>query len=205
MAIHHCIIADFLNAKNDPAFFDVVAPSASASVRYVVYQPATGNRIATVPFTNQFATSADLFNFGGSPITLPALVSAETLDQTGAPDGISSSAVLRQRKLITFVPQNNQVLATNFLVPVGDLGSTSGGGSGANLLLANAGGQPVSVDYTVNGSPQPNVTLDRGECRAIRINTAPAIVGISSSDNLIVALAIVGKGQDFALTLIGHI
>ena len=201
MAIHYGIIADFLNSKNDPAAFDVAA-SSSAGVRYTVYQPATGNRVAEFGFTSQFATSPDLFNLGGSPITTPSLVSAETLDQTGAPDGAISTALVRQRKLILHTPRHNQVNATAFTVPVGDLGSTSGGRSGANLIFANPGLTSISLEYSVNGFLQPLVTLDNGQCVAVQISTAPAFVVIESNNNLIVALAIVGKGQEFAMTLI---
>src|SRR5437667_564979 len=95
-AIHYGIIADFLNTRNDPAFFDIVT-SGSASARFTLYQPATGDRQVTVPFTNQFATSPDLFNLGGSAVALPALVSAETVDGAGFPDNATSATILRQR------------------------------------------------------------------------------------------------------------
>src|SRR5438309_11406234 len=105
MAIHFGIIADFLNSRNDPAFFDVVPTALGNSVRYTVYQP-TGDRTTTVPFNNQFASSPDLFTLGGSAVALPALVSAQTVDGNGAADNATSAAVLRQTKLILFAAQN---------------------------------------------------------------------------------------------------
>jgi hypothetical protein len=201
MAIHFGIIADFLNTKNDPAFFDVVNATFGTNVKYTVYQSATGDRVTTVPFNNQFATSPDLFNLGGSPVAVPALVSAETVDPSGTGDGSTSAAVLRQKKLILNAGQNNQ-FGQLFLVPVGDLGSTSGGRSGASLIVGNPNGGPISVIYKVNGSPQPSVTLDRGGCVAIPLTIAPAIVAVQTTGNAVVALALVGKGQDFAMTLI---
>jgi hypothetical protein len=203
MAIHFGIIADFLNTKNDPAFFDLVSASLSNSARYTVYQEV-GERTAVVPFTNQFATSPDLFTLGGSPVALPALVSAETIDGNRVPDGATSEAILRQRKLILFAAQNNQ-FGQIFFFPLGDLGFVSGGGSGANMLVGNASTSPISVTYKVNNSTQPPFALDRGGCVAITLNTAPASVSVITTGNAVVALAIVGKGQDFAMTLIAPI
>ena len=199
-AIHYGIIADFLNTRNDPAFFDIVT-SGSASARFTLYQPATGDRQVTVPFTNQFATSPDLFNLGGSAVALPALVSAETVDGAGFPDNATSATILRQRKLILFVAADNQ-FGMNFFFPLGDLGFVSGGGSGANMLVGNPNSLPISVSYSVNGAAQAPVAVDRGGCVAIRLNTAPAVIAVRTTGNAIVALAIVGKGQDFAMTLI---
>lgn len=204
MAIHYGIIADFLNTKNDPAYFDLVTSSGGTNARFTVYQ-ATGNRTATVPLNNQqqFGTSPDLFNLGGSPVALPALVSAESIDSADNPDGANSAAVLRQKKLILSIPRNNNSgNATSFAFPLGDLGFTSGGGSGAFLLVGNPNGFLISVDYQVNAAPQPQVTLDRGVCVALRLETARAIVTMQANGNAIAALAIVGKGQDFAMTLI---
>src|SRR5438477_5118913 len=99
MAIHFGIITDFLNSKNDPAFFDIVT-EGSAAVRYIVYQPATGDRTIVVNFSNQFATSPDLFNVLVSPVSLPALVSAETIDATGRSDGVTSGSMVRQGRAI---------------------------------------------------------------------------------------------------------
>jgi hypothetical protein len=203
--IHYGIIADFLNTRNDPAFFDIVA--TSASVRFTVYQPATASRQVTVPFTNQFATSPDLFNLGGSPVALPALVSAETVDNAGTSDGATSAAVLRQRKLILFTPQYNGPAGPgrDFIFPLGDVGFVSGGGSGAYMLVGNPNSEPIGVNYFVNGAAQPSAAVDHGGCVAIRLNSAPAIIAVATTANAIVALAIVGKGQDFAMTLISPI
>src|SRR6476646_452613 len=104
MGAHFGIIADFLNTKNDPANYDVVTTGSGTNVRYTVFQ-LNGNRVATVPFNGQFATSPDLFNLGGAPIVSPALVLAETQDANGAPDGITSAALIRQSKLILPTPQ----------------------------------------------------------------------------------------------------
>jgi len=206
MAIHFGIIADFLNSKNDPAFFDVVPSSASSAARYTVYQPGTGDLVVVVPYTNQlipFATSPDLFNIGGSAVALPALVSAETVDGANNPDGATSAAIIRQKKAILFTTLNNNLgQATSFLFPLGDLGSTTGGKTGANVLVAHPNSGPIGISVTVNGATQPQVTLDRGGCVAIPLNTAPAIVSVRTTLNAIVALAVVGKGQDFAMTLI---
>jgi hypothetical protein len=161
MAIHFGIIADFLNTKNDAALFDVVNATIGNSVKYTVYQSATGDRTTTVPFNNQFATSPDLFNLGGSPVALPALVSAETVDVSGTGDGSTSAAVLRQKKLILGAGQNNH-FGQLFVFPLGDLGSASGGRSGANLLVGNPNTGPISVIYKVNGNLQTPVALDRG-------------------------------------------
>ena len=201
MAIHYGIIADFLNSKNDPANFDIVAVTSAGFVRYTVYQSAAPDRTTTIPINSQFATSPDLFNLGGSAVSLPALVSSETVDAAGIADNATSAAVLRQTKLILFAAQNNQ-FGQNFIFPLGDLGSTSGARSGANMLVGNPNQSPISVIYKVNGNPQPQVTLDRGGCVAIQLNTAPAIVSVQTTGNAVVALAIVGKGQDFAMTLI---
>ena len=201
MAIHYGIIADFLNSRNDPANFDLVTVGVGTQVRYTVYQPATGDRTATVFINDHFATSPDLFTLGGTAAALPALVSAETVAGGGGSDGSASEAILRQKKLMLFVPPDNHV-GSSFIFPLGDLGNTSGSGSGANLLVGNPTGSPMSITYQVNNMPQPFVTVDRGGCVAIKLNTAPAIVSVETPGNAVVALAIVGKGQDFAMTLI---
>lgn len=203
MAIHYGIIADFLNARNDPANFDIVTATPATSVRYTVFQSGTGDRQVIVNFDFQFATSPDLFTLGGSPVSLPALVSAETIDAAGISDNATSAAALRQRKLVLFAEHNN--LGELFIFPLGDLGSTSGGRPGANLLVGNPSPGPISVNYKVNGNPQPAVTLDVAGCAAIPLTTAPAIVSVATTGNAVVALAIVGKGQDFAMTLIAPI
>src|SRR5438067_9816662 len=119
MAIHFGIIADFLNTRNDPALFDVVNATIGTSVKYTVYQSATGDRTTTVPNNNQFATSPDLFTLGGSAVSLPALVSAKTIDAAGAGDNATSAAPLRQRKLILYAAQNNHE-GQSFIFPLGD-------------------------------------------------------------------------------------
>ena len=199
--IHYGIIADFLNTKNDPAYLDLVTAAAGTRVRFTVYQPATGDRTATVSINNQFATSPDLFNLGGSAVALPALVSAETVDAGGSSDHAASAAVLRLKKLILGAGPNNHV-GQSFIFPLGDLGSAPGGGSGAYMLVGNPSGGFISINYTVNNNAQAPVILNRGGCVAIQLNTAPAIVSVQTNGNAVVALAIVGKGQDFAMTLI---
>ncbi len=194
--IHFAIIADFLNSKNDPANFDVVTPGPGSNVRYTVYQ-ATGNRVQTVPVNNSFATSSDLFNLGGSPVVLPALVSAETVDPIGRPDGFNSTAVLRQKKLILSPPSVSRggALGMAFNIPLGDLGT------GAHMLVGNPFATTATCNYSVNGVAQPAFGVEPGQVKDTPLTTAPAIA-LNCNLSVVVALALVGKGQEFALTLI---
>lgn len=199
-ATHWAIIADFMQSRNDPAYFDVASASGT-QVTYTVYQ-ATGNRSKTVPFTDGFATSPDLFNLGGSAVALPALVEATTVDFAGSPDGVPSLGLLRQKKLILSCPSNQRgASGTLFNVPLGNLGNAAGGGSGAHLLIANPNGGRVTGGYVVGGT-QTNFIVESGAVKDVVLNAAPQLVIVSTLDGAIVQLAIVGKGQEFAMTIV---
>src|SRR5262245_44946620 len=155
MGIHYGIIADFLNTKSDPAFFDIGAAFGTQAT-FTVLQP-TGNLSQTKPFVNGFATSDDLFTLSGSGVSLPAMVMAATKDTNGNDDGMASLAILRQKKLILASAAQSKgfLLGTAFGFPLGDLGSTSGGGSGAHLLVGNPSGSGINGQYSTSGLATP--------------------------------------------------
>jgi hypothetical protein len=201
MGAHYGIIADFLNSKNDPANFDVGTSQPGTNVRYTVFQPY-GNHVQVVPFNNGFATSPDLFNLGGAN-TSPALVLAESVDALGQPDRIGTTALIRQKKLVLPTPQTSVgSLGTSFLFPLGDLGNPSGGGSGAHLLIGNPSNAQADGALSINGVAQPGLGVEAGGVQNILLSTAPALVVLIMNAPVVVALAIVGKGQEFAMTLI---
>ncbi len=195
-AAHFVIIGNFVNSSNDPANLDVAEGPGATAVRYTVYQ-ASGNRIEIVFSNNQFATSGDLFNLGGSPVVLPALVEAETVDGAGVPDNNPSSATLRQKELLLSPPQTARgALGMSFLFPVGATAN------GAHMLVGNPGGAAVGGNYSVSGAAQVAIAVESGEVKDIALTTSPAIVVLNVNGPVVVELVIVGGGKDVATTLI---
>jgi hypothetical protein len=189
---HFAIITDWM--KKNPAFFDVATWGAGTNIRYTVFQ-STGDRVSVVPFINGFARSPNLFNIGGSDVTLPALVEAETVDANGVPDGINSMALVRQKTLIMPSPQTT---ADNFFTfPVGDVINS------AHLVVGNVTIIPQTVAYSINGGPAEGFILLPFQVQDVPLTIVPpAMVTVAAEIAVVVAFGQVGRGQDYAVGLI---
>ena len=200
MGIHFGIITSVGNAKNEEAFFDIANLDGAQSARFTVFQTG-GNRVATVPFDGPFMTSPDLLSLDG-PVTVPAIVSAETLNGMGLPDNSRSSAMLRLRTAALPTPRFSNT-ARDFLIPVGDLGSTAGKRNGAMLIVGNPGSTAfMNVDWFVNGLLNGGTVAFPESCVVIPLLESHGLVEVHTTFKAVVALAIEGKGQDFEMTLI---